>query len=93
MIAICADKIADSRRVKEKNGLPFDILGDEKLEVISAYGLLFHEPMRNTDIALPANFLLDREGKIVWKWISPRVQDRVDPSVVEAEVEKLLNSN
>lgn len=78
--------------MKEKNKLPFNILSDEKLVTISAYGLLFHEPMRKTDIALPANFLLNRSGKIAWKWIAPRVQDRVDASVVDAEVVKLLRA-
>lgn len=91
IIAICSDKIADNKRVKEKNSLKFDILSDAKSEVIKAYGLHFREPMRDIDIALPANFLIDKEGKIAWQWIAPRVQDRADPAVVAEEVAELVN--
>ncbi len=90
VIAICVDSVEENRRVKEKNNLPFDILSDSDARVIADYGLLFREPMRGIDIALPANFLLDAQGRVAWKWIAPRVQDRVDPEVVEAQIEMLL---
>ncbi|MBK8271095.1 MAG: redoxin domain-containing protein [Planctomycetes bacterium] len=76
--------------VKEENDLRFDILSDTDTQIIRAYGLLFREPMRDIDIALPANFLIDRDGKIAWQWIASRVQDRADPALVSEEVAKLV---
>lgn len=90
MLGISADKIDDSRRVVEKHALPFDLLCDTEIRVIREYGLQFREPFRDIDIALPANFLVDREGRIAWSWIAGSVQDRADPAVVRLEVDKLL---
>lgn len=93
VLAICVDAIKDNKRVHDDNHLPFPVLSEAKLEAIKSYGLLFREPARDIDIALPANFLIDRSGKIVWKWVAPRVQDRVDPSVVRDQVEKLKTAS
>ncbi len=92
VIAISVDSPEDNLRVRDNNDLPFDILSDSKLEAIKAYGLLFHEPARDIDIALPANFLINRNGKTVWQWIPGRVQDRVDPAIVAEEVDKLKSA-
>lgn len=90
ILAVSSDKPSDSKKFKKQNGFAFDLLGDQDAKVIKSLGLLFHEPFHDLDVALPANFLIDREGKIAWKWIAPRVQDRADPGLVAEEVEKLV---
>ena len=90
VLAISADPVDKAKKMVEGNELPFDILSDENAETITAYGLLFHEPLGRGDIALPANFLVDRDGKVAWRWIAKRVQDRADPAAVLAAVEQLL---
>lgn len=90
VLAISADPVDKARKVHERHDLPFDVLSDPKREAIEAYGLLFHDPFGRGDISLPANFLIDADGKVAWRWIAARVQDRADPDVVLAQVRKTL---
>jgi peroxiredoxin len=89
MVTISADKVSDSKRVADRLSLPFDVLSDNDLKTIRAYGLFFHEPHMNLDTTLPAHFLIDKGGVIRWRFISPRSNDRPDPDTVIAEIEKL----
>lgn len=74
----------------KKNELPFDVLCDVRLEAINAYGLKHHEPFHNLDVSLPANILIDREGRIAWMHVATMVQDRMDPAEVLKQVNKLV---
>ena len=87
---MAADKVADAKKVHDKNSLPFDILSDPEAETIERYGLLFREPMRDMNIALPANILIDASGKVVWKRVSEAVQDRLDPTELSRIIEENL---
>jgi peroxiredoxin len=92
VLAISVDPPDKSRAVVDKHKLGFPILADTEHTVITAYGVV-HEGggPRGTDIALPANFLIDRAGRIVWQHVSDMVQDRPDPAEVMQEVERLLS--
>jgi len=92
ILAIAADKVADAKKVHAKNDLPFDILSDPDAEVIESYGLLFREPFRKLDIALPANILIDSSGKVVWKRVAESVQDRVDPAELDRIIREKLDA-
>ena len=83
------DAPADSKRVVDHNKLPFDILSDQGAKLVTQLGLLHHEPMGRGDIAIPANFLMDKSGRIVWRHIATYVQDRADPDDIKAEVARL----
>lgn len=74
----------------KKNELQFDVLCDVRLDAISAYGLKHHEPFHDMDVSLPANILIDRNGRIVWMHVATKVQDRMDPEEVLRQVEKLV---
>ena len=74
----------------ESNDLPFDVLCDVRLEAINAFGLHHHDPFHDMDISLPANILIDRQGKIVWMHIARAVQDRMDPQEVLQQVNALV---
>ncbi len=91
-MAIAADKVADAKKVHVQNDLPFDILSDPDANVIETYGLLFREPFRKINIALPANVLIDSSGTVVWKRVSDAVQDRVDPAELERVIRETLDS-
>lgn len=93
VLAISSDTVRDARRTTEQLGLNFDLLSDPDLETIEAYGLLFHEPYHDKDVALPANFLLDRDGKIAWRRVSPRVTDRPAPALVAEQIDRLLTTS
>lgn len=90
VMAVSVDTPAESKKVVELHHLPFDILSDQDAKVITQLGLLHHAPMgHDRDIALPANFLIDKDGKVVWRHVAASVQDRADPADVLEEVRKL----
>ena len=90
VLAVSSDAIRDAKRLSERLNLPFDLLSDKDTATIREYGLLHHEPYQDKDVALPANFLIDRDGIIVWRWFSSRVTDRADPAVVAERIDRLL---
>jgi len=71
------------RQFARSQGVDFPLLGDEGARVIREYGLL-HEGagLEAPDIAVPAQFLLDRERRILWRHVASRVPDRADPEAV-----------
>src|SRR5262245_31787061 len=89
MVAISSDNVSNSKKVADNLKLPFDMLSDSDLKTIRTYGLFFHEPHVNIDCALPAHFLIDKDGVIRWRYISPRSNDRPDPQAVISEIAKL----
>jgi peroxiredoxin len=90
MAAVAVDAPADSLGVVRRNKLAFPILVDAAGEAMRSYGVL-HERggPDGGDIAIPAHFLIDRDGRIVWRRIAQRVQDRPDPAEVLEQIRKL----
>ena len=79
--AICVDSVEKSRAVVQKKGLGFPILSDPSGETMRAFGV-WHESQR---IALPAVFVVGRDGKIVWRRVSAYVDERpAEDEVLEA---------
>ncbi|MCC7292436.1 MAG: redoxin domain-containing protein [Phycisphaerales bacterium] len=93
VVAVSVDSPGESREVVEKFSLAFPILSDSQRSVIRQYGLL-HEKGSPTgeDIAIPAAFLVDRDGRVLWRHVAQRIQDRVDPQAVLDEVKKQFSS-
>ncbi len=80
LLAVSVDPPQRSAQVVERNGLEFPILADTEREVIRAYGVVHAGGgPEGGDIAIPAQFLIGRDGKILWRFVSSHVQYRVDP--------------
>ena len=69
MTAIVADRRQKIRRYIEETGLPFDVLIDERQDVIRAYGVWHRFGFVIRSVARPAAFLIDRDGSIRASWI------------------------
>jgi peroxiredoxin len=83
VVAISADTEEATRRGATETGFAFPILADPKTETISRYGLLHQGGGPNhSDIARPAEFLLDSNGKILWENFTESVLARVRPEQV-----------
>ncbi len=67
ILAISVDPVDVTRKHAEKQGYTFTFLSDEKAEVIRRYNLLHRGGFRGADIAHPAEFLLDSDGKVLWR--------------------------
>jgi peroxiredoxin len=57
------------RRYIEETGLPFDVLCDERRDVIRAYGVWHRIGIVTWNRARPAAFLIDRDATIRASWI------------------------
>jgi peroxiredoxin len=77
IVAISVDPADTTREHAKKQGYTFLFLSDEKLEVIRRYDLLHSGGFRGADIARPGEFLLDVEGKILWRDLTENYRSRV----------------
>ena len=72
MIAISADSPGDGQKVATELKLTFPILSDVYRNFIKQYGVL--HPTEN--IARPSMFVVNKEGKITWRYIGMSAEDR-----------------
>ncbi len=71
----------------EETGLPFNILIDEKRDVLRAYGVWHKFGLDAWNIARPALFLIDRSGAIRYSFIA----DRQEEFPTSAEIDRALD--
>lgn len=86
-IAISVDGPAVSAELARKAGYTFPILSDRDAAVIREYDLVHKGAgMGGTDIARPAEFLLDRTGTVRWRNLTEdyRVRARVEEILAQA---------
>lgn len=68
IVAISVDPPEVARKHADKQGYTFTFLSDPKGEVIRRYDLLHERASKGgSDIARPAEFLLDSSGTIRWR--------------------------
>ena len=72
MIAVSADTPADGQKLASELNLTFPILSDVYRNFIRQYGVLHPQE----GIARPSMFIVNKEGKIVWKYIGMSAEDR-----------------
>ena len=70
MVGVLAQKREAVRRYVEETGLPFDILIDERRDVLRAYGVWHRIGIDAWNISRPAAFLIDQDGTIRASWIT-----------------------
>lgn len=90
LLAISVDPPEKSREVVKKRSLGFHILADVDRKLISAFGLV-HSGMGpgGSDVAMPAQLLFDKGGRIAWRRASRRVQDRAPHDEILAAIHTL----
>lgn len=66
LVAVSVDPEDVTRKLSEKQGYTITFLSDTKAEVIRRYDLLHAGGFGGADIARPAEFLLDADGKVLW---------------------------
>jgi len=72
MIAISADSPADGQKLASDLNLTYPILSDVYKNYIRQYGVL--HPTEG--IARPSMFVVNKEGKITWKYVGTEANDR-----------------
>ena len=83
VVAISVDPPSINNDHRQKVGVTFPLLSDEKAEVIRRYDLLHVKGgPGGTDISRPAEFLLDSTGTVRWENFTESVTARARPEQV-----------
>jgi peroxiredoxin len=91
LLAVSVDPPQRSFQVIQRYDLNYPILGDVDCQVIRQYGLVHAGGAPDGgDMAIPAQFLIDRTGQIVWRRVSARIQDRANPQTVIDTIRRLI---
>ena len=71
-------------------GIEYPLLADPDLEAIDAYGVRHPAGgMGGHDIARPATFLIDRQGRIVWRELTDNWRIRLRPERLLEQLAKV----
>jgi peroxiredoxin Q/BCP len=83
VVGISVDTPEINRRQRQKLGYTYTFLSDQKAEVIRRYDVL-HQGAgpKGTDIARPAEFLIDSNGIIRWVNLTENIAVRARPAQV-----------
>jgi peroxiredoxin len=73
--AIVAQSRASIRHYIEETGLPFDVLIDERRDVVRAYGVWHRFGIVTWNKARPALFLIDPDTTVRASWIGDRQRE------------------
>jgi glutaredoxin-dependent peroxiredoxin len=71
--------------------LNFPLLSDYKREVISKYGIIMKDlgPLKDYNAAKRSIFILDKEGKIRYRWISDNPLIEPDYELIKTELNRI----
>lgn len=91
VLAVSTDSPEEAARLRADLDLPFPVSSDAGARAAAAFGLLHEQGgPGGKDVALPAQVLLDRDLKILWRHVARRIQDRPSPDdVLEAIRQRL----
>ncbi len=95
LIAIGPDPVGINREMAVKLGLDYKVLSDEKMKVAQEYGIRlpdFNLPgasKHDEGMPLPASFLIDKTGMVVYTSRTERVGEFLEPRLIFPIVETL----
>ncbi len=78
-MAISVDPPEKSRELTEAYGWEFPLLSDPSCSAIDAFGVRHPQGGIFGDVARPATFILDRQGRIVWRDLTENWRVRTRP--------------
>lgn len=87
VLAVSVDEPETTKEKLGEQGFTFPLLADPDLATIDAYGVRHPSGgMGGTDVARPATFVIDRDGKIAWRDLSDNWRKRPRAEQVLAQV-------
>jgi peroxiredoxin Q/BCP len=82
VLAVSTDTMEDNEKLARRKDIDFPLLADPELKAIDAYGLRHPGGGPYGDVARPATFIIDAEGRIVWRELTDNWRVRVRPEPV-----------
>ena len=88
VFGISVDSPFVTRRFREEMSLPFPLLSDFNHDVGAAYGVLYEDYFGLRGVARRAAFVIGRDGRIAYDWVSERDDVLPDFGAVQKAVRK-----
>ena len=82
-IAISCQTRASVTRYLTQNPLPFSLLADEKREVARAFSVHYWLSMKGVNLANPAIFIVDTQGKVSFRYVGKNMSDLPVSTILE----------
>lgn len=86
VMAISVDDVTHNREIAETYAPDLVVLSDPELQVIDTFGLRHVGGGLDGDVARPATFLIDREGRIIWRELAENWRIRPRPAELLSEL-------
>jgi peroxiredoxin len=83
LLIILTDKTMPLKKLTEKENYGFTVISDEKAEIakqFKAFGKSVDYDMIKFELAIPTTYLINPEGKIVWRYLG----NKTDRPSIEA---------
>jgi peroxiredoxin len=91
VVGVLAQDRHSVRRYIEETGLPFDILIDERRDMLRAYGVWHRMGLDAWNIARPAVFLIEQDGTISYSFVGDKQREYPSQQEILAAAEKMTN--
>lgn len=85
MVAISADPLTVVDSTQRALQITYPLLSDKDREAIDAYNII--DPS-DTEIARPATYVIDSEGRVAWKYLDTRTGDRIETDLILTQLKK-----
>ena len=86
LIAISTDPLTLVDSTQQSLEITYPLLSDENRETVAAYNVI--DPS-DTDIARPATYIVDQNGRIIWKFLDTQGAGRLSSERVLTELKNL----
>ena len=87
VIAISTDRIGPLKKLAEKEGYKFRVISDADTKISKEYNV-FGRPidydMIKFELAIPTSYLIDSNGKIVWRYVGNKTDRPSIKAILEA---------
>jgi len=85
VFGVSVDHTASQKAFREKADFQTDLLSDFKREISRLYGVL----LEDTFFSKRAYFLVDKQGKLAWKWVEDQLGHRRENAELLEQIRKL----
>jgi peroxiredoxin len=89
VMAISVDDVEHNREIADRYAPDLLVLSDAGLQAIDAYGVRHVDGGLDGDVARPATFLIDREGRIASRYLTENWRVRPRPAELLSELSRL----
>jgi len=86
-VSIATDRTRPLKRLADKENYKFSIVADEQAKISKDYnvfGIPIDYDTIKSELAIPSTYLIDRDGKIVWRYIGTKTDRPKIQEILEA---------